>query len=39
MAESKRSLLIDSPIMCMQSTKMTFMGILPVRIPQIWLAG
>jgi len=38
MARSKSSLLIDSPITRMQSTKMTFAGILPVWITRIdWL--
>ena len=35
-AGSKSSLLIDSPAMCMQSNKMTFVGTLPqVQIPRL----
>ena len=35
MAGGKSSLLIDSPITCMQPTETTFGGILPVRIPRV----
>ena len=38
MTGSKSSLLIDSPITCMQSTGTTFAGMLPVwiRNPETW---
>lgn len=35
MAGSKSSLMIDSPLTCMQSTETTFPEMFPVRIPRI----
>ena len=38
MARSKSSLLIDSPVMCMQSTEMTFAGNVAYMDTMNWLA-